>query len=254
MSLPVFYAADMSAAVFTMSLTEDANYPLVNLHSNLPSMLWKSSANTNAQTLKIDLGSAKAVDFLAIGSSNFYSMTTTKLQYATTDDGNFSDPVDAFTDFNDPDNAPYVCTFTLATKRYWRIIFTNTGGIIPQIGLLLLGAKMAMPFNYDMDAELWNKQFTTNGIRAIDGTLRTASTIGGWKRAEVSFTILSDATATAWQALMDKIKGKLNPFFFADHLGEIHIVHSEEDYVPVQGRRYNINDLARLKMCHQSVS
>jgi hypothetical protein len=253
MSNPIFYAADMSAATFTMSLAENSSFPLTNLHSNLPSMLWKSSANTNGQWLKIDLGFPKPVNFLGFGTYNFYSMTTVKFQYATTDDGNFTDPVDAIADLNDPDNAPNADTFTLVTKRYLRIYFTNTGGIIPQIGLLYIGLKMEMPYNYDMDAELGNKQFNTSAVRAISGIMRTTAQIGGWKRMEVSFTLNTDAVVMAFQTMMDAIKGKLNPFFFKDHLDVINIVHFEEDYIPARGIRYNINEIIRLKMCNQSV-
>ena len=250
MSNPTFYAADMSAAIFTMSLSENSSFPLSNLFCNLPTMLWKSSTSTNGQTLKIDLGSAKACDFLALGEYNWNSMTTVKLQYATTDDGNFSDPVDAVA-INGGASAPVVLSFTSATKRFWRILFTNCNSLIPECGLFLLDSKMTMPFNYDMDAEVGNKQFSTNESESLGGTIRTSRQIAGRERMEVTFTLIDDATVAAWFSLQDKIQGKFRPFFFADDTGKIHIMHNEEDYNPAKGNRANVNDLVRLKMRHQ---
>jgi hypothetical protein len=251
MSNPIFYAANMSAAVFTMSLAENASFSLSNLHTNVPSQLWKSSASTNAQTLNIDLGLAKECDFLALGAHNFTSMTTVKLQYATTDDGNFTDPIDALT-LNGAAAAPIPLTFTLATKRYWRILFTDCNSVIPECGLLFLGSKLSMPFNYNMDAELGNKQFGTTSKESLSGILRTSRQIAGRQRMEITFTLIDDATVTLWQTMMDIIQGRLNPFFFKDDRDVIHILHFEEDYVPAKGKRANANDLVRLKMCHQS--
>jgi hypothetical protein len=251
MSNPVFYAADHSGTTFTMSLSENTSFPLSNLHTNLAAMLWKSSANTNSQTLKIDLGSAKACDFIGIGAYNWDTMTTVSFQYATTDDGNFSDPQTVTSAFFGV-SAPFIHAFNSVTKRYWRIIFTNTNSLIPQCGLLYLGLKMAMPYNYNMDVDKNNKQFTTDSKSSLDGTLRTTKQIDGRKRIEASFTLVDDTTATAWQTLLDKIQGKLNPFFFVDDASVIHIMHFEEDYIPVQCVRANVNDIVRLKMCHQT--
>lgn len=253
MSNPIFYAADMSAAVFTMSLSEDANYPLSNLHTNLPTLFWGSPASTNNQKLNIDFGSAKACDFLALGSCNWGNMTNVELQYSESDQANFPDPRDALIiNYGDIINwTPIVFPFTKVTRRYWRLQFTDCNSISPLCALLLLGEKMTMPFNYDMDAELGNKRFSTNVKESLGGTLRTSRQIAGRKRMEVSFTLIDDATVIAWQTMKDSIQGRLNPFFFKDHLDVIHILHFEEDYIPAKGKRANVNDLMRLKMCHQ---
>lgn len=245
MSNPIFYAADMSAAVFTMSETEDASYPLNNLYTNLPTLFWKSSTSTNNQTLNIDLGSAKACDFLGLGH---HSLVYIKLQVGETDDGNFAAPVDVV------DNVSAMAeSFSSVTKRYWRLYFTNNNSIIPEIGLLYLGTKLSMPFNYDMDAEMNNKQFATTVKESLAGTLRTSRQVAGRMRAEVTFSLNDDNTVTAWQLFMDTIKGQLNPFFFKDDNGVLGIYHSEEDYVPAKGMRANVNDIARIKMRKQSI-
>ena len=146
MSVPIFYAADMSAAVFTMSLTENPSYPLINLHSNLPTLLWSSSAATNGQTLNIDLGSAKACDFIAFSAENTLFMNTVYLQYGTVDDGNFASPVNAVTL-----KGGWIFPFSSVTKRYWRIMFTDTNSLIPVCSLLLLGSQLALPITYQYE-------------------------------------------------------------------------------------------------------
>jgi hypothetical protein len=248
---PVFYAADISFAAFTMSLTENASYPLSNLHTNIPTLLWKSSANTNNQTLNIDLGSARACDFLGIGSQNWLFMTSVKFQCATTDDGNFTDPL-TILNLNGSPDLPNIIPFESKTKRYWRILFENCNNIIPQLGLFYISKSMVFPFPYNMDAELGNKQFSTTVKISPDGTLRTTRQIAGRERMEVSFTLIDDVTAAAWQTMMDAVQGRLNPFFFKDDNEKLHLVHFEEDYIPVKGKRANVNDLVRLKMCHQT--
>lgn len=252
MSTPIFYAADMLAAAFTMSLSENTDYPLSNLHTNIPTLLWKSSANTNNQTLNIDLGSAKACDFIAIGSHNWADMTIANLQIDNADNPAFPNPTTIIPVNNAFTISPIVLTFTIVTKRYWRILFTNTNSIIPECGLLFLGPKMIMPYNYNMDDERGNKQFETNVKSSLSGILRTARQIAGRQRMEVSFTLIDDTTAAAWQTMMDAVQGRLNPFFFKDHLDTIHILHFEDDYIPAKGKRANVNDLVRLKMYHQT--
>jgi len=251
MSNPVFYAADMSGAVFTASLAADAVYPLDNLHTNVPALPWKSSALTNGQTLNIDLGSAWACDFVALGAHNLLSMGNVKLQVGTIDNGAFATPIDVAV-LNGLAVSPGVVTFASVTKRYWRILFTDTNYVTPQIGLLLLGSKFATPFPYDSDSAIGNKQFSTSSKLDMYGTIRTSRQIPGRERMEVTFTLVDDATVTAFLAFMNIVQGQWNPFFFVDHKGTLHIMHFEEDYIEAKSVRYNINDIARLKMRHQN--
>jgi hypothetical protein len=243
-----FYSADMSSAVFTMSLAENQTFPLSNLHSNLRLLFWRPSASTSNQTLNVDLGSAKECDFLSIGSHNFLEIPGASFQYAMTDDGNFGDPITAVevgrSDLN-------VFTFNKVTKRYWRIIFSNCSGTTPQVGMLHLGKSMMFPFSYNLDAEVGNKQYSTTVKEAPNGTIRTSQKSNGRKRLEISFSSIDDASKSAWLLMMEKIKGRLSPFFFKDNNDVLHLVHFEDDYIPVKGVRKNVNELARLKMCEQ---
>jgi len=251
MSNPIFYAADMSAAVFTSNVAADASFPLTNLFTNLPSVPWKSSSSAGNQYLKIDLGIAKPCDFISFGALNFANMTQVILYYDLYDDPGFANGVNAAS-LTGGSNVTKVFTFTKVTKRYWTLMFVNCNGLIPQCGLLLLGAQLAMPYNYNMDAELGNKLFVTTAKEALEGTIRTSRQIAGRKRMEVTFTLIDDATVTAFQTMMDAIQGQFTPFFFKDHLDVVHIVHFEDDYVPATGKRANVNDLIRLKMRHQT--
>jgi hypothetical protein len=253
MSNPIFYASDMSDAVFTMSEAEDTAYPLNNLHTNIPSLQWMSSTKAASQTLNIDMGSVKGCDFIALGEYDWNLLSGAKLQVGATDDGNFASPVNLLTSFTG--SAPIVFPFGFTTRRYWRILFTNTEGALgwkPSAGLLYLGYKMTMPFNYNMDAELGNKQYSTTSKESLSGILRTSRQVGGRARAEVSFTLIDDATVTAWQLFMETIQGRLNPFFFKDDSGVLDIYHSEDDYIPAKGVRANVSDIARIKMCKQT--
>jgi len=252
MSNPIFYASDMSNAVFTGSIAEDALYPLSNLNTNLPSLIWRSDGGYNDQTLIVDMGSIKGCDFLALGAYNWSGMTTVKLQVGTTDDGAFDSPVDLFTSIPGAPAAPVVFTFGYTTRRYWRILFSDTNDLIPECGLLLLGAKMQMPFNYNMDAETGNKKFATTAKESLSGILRTSRQTAGRKRMEITFTLIDNSTVINWLRVMDAIQGRLNPFFFKDADDTLDIWHSEDDYVPAKGVRANVNDLARIKMCKQT--
>jgi hypothetical protein len=255
MSNPIFYAADMSSAVFTASLSANASYPVSNLNTNIPTLYWQSSASTNSQTLNIDLGSAKSCNFLAIGSHNFAGMTIVNFQIDNADNPAFPNPTTIIPVNNDFALSPYLNNSFNGnyTKRYWRLIFTNTNSIIPQCGLILLGTFLTMPYPYNMDAELNNKQFVTTTKETLSGIIRTSRQMAGRKRMEVTFTLIDDATVTSYQTMMNAIQGSLNPFFFADHLGTLHIVHLEDDYIPAQGLRANVNDIVRMKMRHQMV-
>ncbi len=254
MSNPVFYAADLASVVFTMSLTENASFPLANLSTYLPLDLWKSSAATNAQTLKIDLGSAKACDFLALGSYNWSGMTTVSLQVDNADNPAFTSPVDVLPAANPFASAPVVSTFSSLTKRYWRILFTNTNSIVPQAGLLLLGSQLALTQTYDWDFNIGDKEFTTNKRASIEGTIRTVRLGGGRGKHTFKISLTNDAFRTSWQALCAKTYGSANPFFWADHAATIRISHFEADYMPIAGHRYDITDLVPITLLDQSLS
>jgi hypothetical protein len=242
MSNPVFYACDLASAVFTMSLTEDSSYPLANLSSYLASKLWKSSANTNGQTLNIDLGSAKECDFVGMGAQNFSGMTVS-LQYDDTDNPYFSSPRTAAT-LSGFANTPKTINFeTSITKRYWRILFTSTNSTIPQLGLLFIGLKLSLPHTYDWDFNIGDKEYATTGRRAIDKTLRTVRLGGGVGKHQFKISLTDDTFRTNWQAMLAKTYGAANPIFWADHADNIRISHFGADYLPVSGHRYNITNI-----------
>jgi hypothetical protein len=254
MSNPVFYAADMSAAAFTMSLAEDASYPLSNLHTNIPTLLWKSSAATNVQTLKIDLGVAKACDFLAIGTHNWAGMTTVNLQYDTADNPAFTSLVDLIPTANGfTANFPQLITFTSATKRYWRVLFTNCNSVVPQAGLVLLGAKLTFPHTYDWDFNLGDKQYNTTKATDINGVIRTARSGGGRGVHKFKLSLTDDTFRTDWQALCEKTFGSANPFVWTDDVAVKRISHFAEDYLPISKHRYNITDLLAISLIDQSI-
>ena len=176
-------------------------------------------------------------------------MNTVYLQYGTVDDGNFASPVNAVTL-----KGGWIFPFSSVTKRYWRIMFTDTNSLIPVCSLLLLGSQLALPHTQDWDFNIGDLQFTTNTKYALDGLTRTSRIGGGRGKHQFKISLTDDTFRTNWQALLAKTFGAANPFFWTDDAGTWRISHFQDDYLPISKHRYNITDLVQITLLDQSLS
>jgi hypothetical protein len=250
MSYPRFYAGDLAGNVYTMSLTEDANYPLSNLSTYIPTDEWRSSANTNSQTLKIDFGIAKAIDTLILDSHNINLMTLTALQYDATDNPSFAIPVSAIAELQvfSPTGLIDKFEFNSVRKRYWRLLFSDTNTLVPRIGQIFLSGKFDAAQPYDEGYRGGNKQHETEVQKSLSGVERASQAFAGKTVFEISFSIAGETFRTNWIAFHNKVRGKLCPFYFADMDDAIYLVKFEQDYNPAETIRYQVNNVQTVTL------
>jgi hypothetical protein len=152
--------------------------------------------------LSFDLGSAKAVDFVAL-YFNAAEADDIKFDYdsaATGDpDGTAATITDAFSA-----NAWKVVEFTEATKRYWRLIATSGGGLV---GLteVSFGKKLAFEINPDIGISEKEK-FGVNTARSIGGVEYSLKRHAPVKTTKLSFSSISNTFKTNLQSMQNEVQ------------------------------------------------
>ena len=249
MASPYFLGCDLSLATYTWSAGANASYPVTNLATYFASDVSKSNATTSDQYITIDLGSATACNTIVVDGHNFATVnpdTNITLQYNTNDDTNWADAVSAVTLMANGaySNDAFVKTFTVQTKRYWRILFTSTCAVAPQIGNLFLGTRLQFESTYEWDFARNNLAFETVETTSISGALRMSQSFTGRKRFELTFRLQSDTFKSSLDTFSGTVRGKLRPFYFIDTDATLYYVHLDTDYLAPKGYRYNQNNLS----------
>jgi len=249
MSNPKFFPGQLQSITFTMSETEDASYPLANLQNDLPTELWRSSNVNNNQSLILDFGADKSCDFVILEGHNFASMVGVSLQAA--DDAAFS--VNATTPVADLTGVSgrIKVEFASVTRRYWRLRFTNTNSITPELGQIYLNAMLEITEGYDRPFQVGDEDNETSLGTSLSGLVRASQTIDARKLIAIGFSNRTEAFRLAWQSFMSKIQGSLYVFYFADLDDNLYFVKLELDYSPVDVVKFEINTVLGVVMREQ---
>lgn len=249
MSNPRFYPGELASNVYTMSLTENPTYPLSNLSTYIPTDQWSSSAATNGQTLKSDSGSAKAMDTIILHNHNLNLMPAVSLQVDAADDPAFPNPVNVVADLSATltGNIDKV-EFAAVTKRYRRILFTNTGSVIPAIGQLFLSSTFDVGQPYDAPFEGGNDEYETAQKTSLSGVDRASQNFGGKTIFKIAFSLGGVTFKTNWIAFHNKVRGRFCPFYFADVDDAIRLVKFTQDYNPAETIRYQLNNVQTVTL------
>lgn len=208
-----FYAQNIESATLTLtSGTAHASYPLTNLNSLVRNKTFRTAAASAAPVIKIDLGSARACDYIALGGKN-YDASTYTLSYGIADNG---------TDF-DVDISEETLTvaedevwaFSSTTKRYWRLYldaFANNAA--DYIGLIFLGSSYSTPinpeynniigYNYDNVVSVENNSYQQR-YQIQNRRFNENYSIRGFNQAQMEAFIAE---------FEDNCSGTLKPFFF----------------------------------------
>lgn len=251
MANPKILYNDLSSMTF--SSNHDATlYPATNLKDYEPATVWKSTADETGVTLTVDLGSVVSCSMIVVDNHNLGDMAAIADCYAYgADDSGGSNPVTVISDLrvsSSQDTAVY--TFSPLGKRYWSISWANDGNPIPSasFGNVFVGSPLEFTTPYDFGYKKENAQYSTTEVVALDGTIRTSQAYAGRILYELKYSVQNDALKTAFQAFVRAVRGKLYPFYFVDTDGvTVRYMHID-DYVPVQVRRYGVNDIAALTM------
>lgn len=253
---PRFYIGSLSEATYTMSLTENASFPLSNLSTYIPGDLWKSSANTDGQTLKIDFGSARPRNFCIIHSHNFSGMTAVSLQAAT--DSAYTSPVTIVPSLVGSNKTVLKFEFPTVNYRYWRILFTTTNTTTPELGQIYIDQKVELSIGtdgYDFGFRPKNEEAESVVSRvALSGLLRTASTHSGQRmKYEMSWKNVSNRWLEDFRWMRNKLHGNRDWFYFYDHNDEQFYLHFEKPFDAAQVSSFKLNASSTVTCETQSV-
>jgi len=171
--------------------------------------------------LSFDLGSAKAVDFLAL-YFNAAETDDVKFDYdsaATGDpDGTAATITDAFSA-----NAWEVVEFTQQTKRYWRLIATSGGGLV---GLTEVSFGKKLAFEVHPDIGISEKEkFGTSNTRSIGGAEYSLKIHEPIKTINLSFKNISETFKTNLQSMQSEVQNYKKFIYSEDGTtGDFHYV------------------------------
>jgi hypothetical protein len=127
---------DASGVAFTAS-SAHTNLPATNVANEHRKRVWRTGTSTAAETLVIDLGSAQSVTSIILLDHTLTAADTLiKIQGHTSDSWGAPDVNETLTWASRTISK----TFSSATKRYWRLIFTKSAaGETRDIGRIFLG-------------------------------------------------------------------------------------------------------------------
>jgi hypothetical protein len=254
MANPKIYASDLSKQTFTMSLTENAAYPLSNLLTYFEDKFWISSAATDGQTLIVQ---ANAValnnankNFVVVGAHNFQAIVDVggqvQIQYAAS--SAFTTGLTTVYDSAvDGTEQPLMIDFVSTTRAYWRINFVTLGGVTPQVANFFLGNSFDFGYPYEMPFKPLHYAFQTSEMIALDGRIRTSQAFAARKRWEFEFKGMSDAVRANFDIVMRTIRGKSRPFYILDTDGATaYYVMLEADIIAPTNLYTNWNNMEKL--------
>jgi len=131
--------------------------PASNLNKVQPSDVWRSTSITG-QVIEIDLGSAKAVDLVALMFTNLTSAATWRVQAGTTTGVSDYDggTVTAWAGATQNVDRPHAMLFmsSVQTYRYWKITLTDAANPASyfEAGRLILANAIQLTRNYAFGA------------------------------------------------------------------------------------------------------
>jgi hypothetical protein len=249
---PRFYTGSLDEATYTASLAADAGFPLDNLKSYNPADLWKSSANTNNQTLNIDFGLARPRNFCIIHNHNFSGMTTVVLEAA--DDSGYTTNLTTVVAQLVTPLTPAKFEFSPVNKRYWRIKFTNTNTVIPQLGQVFIDQKVEFAQTYNFGYKPKNEDFITTGRRAISGLRRSSQVHAGILRYDIKFSNVTGRFLEDYRWFIQKVRGTMFPYYFYDHDDAVFYMMLGNDFNPAEVKAYKIGDTVEIPQESQGVA
>ena len=206
------YLADTDNVIRTSTIvasTGDPNYPVANVQALPISKPFRFGGKT-LEDLQIDLGSAKAIDCIALLNTNMVSGAT-----ITVNAGNSANP----------NGSTYTTTITWRqydcfkllpapqTYRYWKIIVANTScpDTFIQIGYLVMGDSTTLSFNY---APGWtfSDEHENLELQTELGTFHV-SELFNRVRLQLPFRTLTDSDMDTLRTLQRALKRNLVPVF-----------------------------------------
>jgi len=249
MANPVIYYSNPTSWTISTSLGVDPSNPTTNLLDFIRNTKWMSGYAVSGQTIKITLPAAQECDYMIFDNHNMEGWT---IRIDAADDTGFTTGVEVAASIAMP-ASPSVIAFGGApiTKRYWRVKLGDDGvaPAAPYIGNMFLGKRMIFTFPHDFGGKVADSSFISTVGRSLSGIKRVSQAVGGTRLIEVTFSLISDAAATAFRTFHDTVRGQLRPFYYSPDGGTtLYYVSLAKDYNPITQYRPGQNNTQTIVM------
>lgn len=192
----------IDAGTAPTALTTDLLYPVANLQNQRLAKRWRSQTPT-AQTIVFDLGSAQAVDTLAVFSHNLSGSATVIVEAHTSD--SWGTP--ALSAISLTYNSAAILKYldSSETYRYWRYTLsdaTNSDEYV-EAGRIWLGTKLTLDPT-SLDSFTVTKRRSDTVTHGRDQQKYAAQGVG-WRSFELKFPRTAGTALTAIQTMYDTV-------------------------------------------------
>ena len=198
----IAYANLIDAGSAPTALTADLLYPVENMQNQRLAKRWRST-DPSAQTIVVNLGSAQAVDTVAILGHNLSGSAAVTIEAHTSD--SWGTP--ALSAITLVYNAGAILKYLAAaqTFQYWRFILddpTNTDGYV-EVGRPWLGEYLAIDPS-SLDAFTVTKKRSDTVTYGRDRQKYATEGVG-WRNFNLSFPRTSGSALTAILTMYDTV-------------------------------------------------
>jgi len=137
----IFYAQSIDTATLTYSSVAETGYPLANMQDrNKNSTFYDNVAGAMNENLVIDLGSARACNYLILGNYLAVTMGTITLTIQCNSSNSWPGiEAKAATSILAMSMTNSLLTFNSQNYRYWRLVFTSSTDVLIGVSTLFLG-------------------------------------------------------------------------------------------------------------------
>jgi hypothetical protein len=217
-----FYYEGLQDATLTYDGTADTGYPITNLQDMNKNTYFKDITAISGNELKIDLGSIKSCNYIALVNYKATGPEPVLTVYYSDDGTTYTATTLTHADISTSTYTNYVGNFTAASHRYWKLKFYDlvaAEGITIEIPVILLGAELVFNHNPELDI-IFTHQFE-NTVITSQGGQRFAfgefdSNRKGW---QMNLKYINATFKTKLEAWRDEVMpGELSryPFLFYD--------------------------------------
>ena len=189
----------------------ETDYDVLNLIDWRNYTFWQADS-LGTKYVKVNCGSAKSVDTLAIGGHNFFTSSATVSLESSTNDSSWTERLAGFTVLSDD---VIVKTLASASAQYWRLKIV-TAAIAAKMGILAAGVRLDFEKYLNLNFDPDHQEIVADTEISKAGFL-LGTTVRYYPRSiNVSFKNLTAAWCknTFYPAWVNHLS-LMKPFFFA---------------------------------------
>ena len=264
MNAPKILYTDLSQYTFSVSGSfTSPSSSLTNLNSYERTDTWVQGETSDRFGIVVDFGTTKTCSYTVLDVDTSFTYPFGQMNVIAADDINFNTGSVELGQLGlSADNTCYFCNFDSTSKRYWKIEFIKEAYATMRpvtIYNWFIDTPLTFTRGYKWGFKADNSQYNTYEVTTLAGNIKTSQTYGGRKVWELQFELQDNTLRTAFQTFLDTVRGKMYPFYWIDtpasniYESLCRYMQLDQDYVPVQSTRYNLNSVSFNMREHEAI-